>query len=326
MNTPSSSTSVGEPARRAGWSTWLVRVVAAAALLVVGWVAVTAWDAVAHGHPAYAILLALTAIGGAVTLVLAIRRPARASGWRLAVRVVLLVAAVAWIGVIGWLRPHPATEPSLTAMTSDGTVEVTETPTSITIAPTSGGGGTGVFFQPGALVDARAYAAVLSPLARDGNTVVIAKQPLGIAFLALSAFDDARATHPDVGRWVLGGHSLGGTVATMQADGADADATAPAAGLLLYASYPAGDVSESLTVPVASISGSRDGLATPAKIEASRADLPPETRFTEIAGASHAQFGDYGPQAGDGTPELTDDEARDLISESSLDFVAGLAE
>ena len=72
--------------------------------------------------------------------------------------------------------------------------------------------------------------------------MVIAKQPLGIAFLALPAFGAARSGHPEVTRWVVGGHSLGGTVAVIQADDSDADPTAPAVGLLLYASYPAGDV------------------------------------------------------------------------------------
>ncbi|BDZ55362.1 alpha/beta hydrolase [Agromyces marinus] len=325
MSGETPSTTGRDGAGRTGRTTWPVLVTAVAALLVVGWVSVTAWDALVHAHPAYPILLAATAAGAAATIVLEILRPTPATGWRRVVRIALLVLAVAWIGVIGWLRPHSAIEPALLAMTSDETVDVVETPTSITLAPASGGDRTGVFFQPGALVDARAYAAVLRPLVEAGNTVVIAKQPLGIAFLALPAFDAARAAHPDLDRWVLGGHSLGGTVAAMQADAADEDADAPAIGLLLFASYPAGDVSQSLTVPVDSISGTRDGLATPAKIEDSRADLPGTARFTVIVGASHAQFGDYGPQAGDGIPELTDDEARDLISESSVDFVTGLS-
>ncbi|MRX44463.1 alpha/beta hydrolase [Agromyces kandeliae] len=329
------ATPADAPPRRAGWGLWVVRIVAIAALLVVGWAGLTAWGAIVHGHPAYGVLLVATAIGAVTALALTIRRtarsgrssrPTRSVVWRRVGRVALVALAVAWIGVIGWLRPYPAVEPALTAMVSDELVDVTETPTGITLAPTAGGDGTGVFFQPGALVDARAYAAVLRPLAEAGHTVVIAKQPLGIAFLAVPAFDEARSAHPAIERWVLGGHSLGGTVAAMQADDADDDVDAPAAGLLLFASYPAGDVSESLTVPVESISGSRDGLATPSKIEASRTDLPTGTGFTEIAGASHAQFGDYGPQAGDGTPELTDDEARALISEASLAFVSGTAD
>ncbi len=233
--------------------------------------------------------------------------------------------AVGWVAAMVWLRPFAAVQPALAAMRSDASVEVTESATRIVLAPATGAPSeVGVFFQPGARVDARAYAAVLRPLAEAGHPVVIAKQPLGIAFLALSAFDSARSAQAEVQRWVVGGHSLGGTVAVIQADATDADRSAPAVGLLLYASYPAGDVRGSLTTAVESVSGSKDGLATPAKIQASRADLPADATFTVIDGASHAQFGAYGPQPGDGIPTITDEQARTLISGASLRFVDSL--
>ncbi|WP_125206558.1 MULTISPECIES: alpha/beta hydrolase [Isoptericola] len=315
------STDAGRPGRHP----WVVRAVAAAGLLVVAWVCVTAWGAVVHGHPAYAVLLALTAMVSVAVGWRSFRPAAPRRGWRRVAGVVLLVAAAGWIAVVGWLRPFGAVEPALDAMRSDGAVTVAETSTQIVLAPTDGTSGTGVFFQPGARVDPRAYAAVLHPLAEAGHTVVVAKQPLGIAFLAVGALDDARSGHPQVDRWVVGGHSLGGTVAAMEADEADDDASAPAVGLLLYASYPAGDVRGSLTAAVESVSGTRDGLATPPKIEASRADLPPDAGFTVVDGASHAQFGDYGPQPGDGVPTLSDDAARERIAAASVRFVAGLA-
>jgi dienelactone hydrolase len=123
----------------------------------------------------------------------------------------------------------------------------------------------------------------------------------------------------------VGGHSLGGTVAAIQAHAADADRSAPAVGLLLYASYPAGAVRGSLTAAVESVSGSNDGLATPAKIEASRVDLPADTTFTVIEGGTHAQFGSYGAQPGDGIPTISDERARTLITEASLRFVDSLS-
>ena len=263
----------------------------------------------------------------------------RASGWSWVVRTVAVLVVIAVGGCCSrpsapsflllpffFFRPFAAVQPALAAMRPDGAVTVTETATSIVLAPATdgAGGGTGVFFQPGARVDARAYAAVLRPLAAAGHPVVIAKQPLGIAFLALPAFDAARSGHPEVTRWVVGGHSLGGTVAALQADDTDTDGTAPAVGLLLYASYPAGDVSGTLTAAVESVSGSRDGLATPAKIQASRADLPSGATFTVVDGGTHAQFGAYGIQPGDGTATISDDEARRLISAASVRFVGSL--
>jgi Alpha/beta hydrolase family len=313
------------------WMRWLFLALAAAGVLIVAWVCLTAWGAIVHGHPAYAILLGLTLIGSSYAAWRAWRGVPRRTGWRLVLRVALLVAAVAWIGAMAWLRPFTAVEPALAAMQSDATVTVTESPTQVVMSPAAGAGGTdasdtGVFFQPGALVEARAYAAVLRPLAEAGHTVVIAKQPLGIAFLALPAFDDARSAHPEVSQWVLGGHSLGGVVAAMQADASDEDASAPAVGLLLFASYPAGDISSSLSAAAMSISGTRDGLSTPEKIAASRSNLPADTTFVVIDGASHADFGDYGPQPGDGTPTITHDDARSQISDASVRFVDGLSD
>ncbi len=213
---------------------------------------------------------------------------------------------------------------ALAALRSDAGVTVTDAATEIVLTPTGPASGTGVFFQPGARVDARAYTAVLRPLAEAGHPVVIAKQPLGIAFLASGAFDAARARHPDVTRWVVGGHSLGGTVAALTADAAGAAPRAPVVGLLLYASYPAGDVSTTLRAGVLSISGVNDGLATPAKIEASKATLPAGSTFLALDGVVHAFFGDYGPQPGDGTPTVSHDDARAAIADASVAFVGAL--
>lgn len=297
------------------------RLIALGGIAVVAWICVTSWGAVVHGHPVYAILLVLTLVGCAWAGWRSfVERPAR-HGWGLLLWIALVVLGVGWILLMAWLRPFPAVEPALTAMQSTGTVKVVETPTSITLLPGLDMSATGVFFQPGARVDARAYAAILRPLADAGHPIVIAKQPLGIGFLATGAFEAAREANPDVTTWVVGGHSLGGTVAAMDAEAHDEDATGAVTGLLLFAAYPATDMSQSLTVPVLSVSGSEDGLATPADIDASRADLPTSAQFTQIDGAVHAFFGDYGPQPGDGTASIDQDTARSQIAKFSLDFV-----
>ncbi|MFI2364843.1 alpha/beta hydrolase [Promicromonospora sp. NPDC019610] len=313
---------------RPAWLTWTTRAVASAGLVVVLWACLTAWGAVVHGHPAYAVLLVLTVLGCAWALWRGVRPRTARPGSRRVLDVALVVAGAGWIAALAWLRPFTAVEPALTAMFSDEAVTVTESATRVVLAPAEaaaeGAGGeatgTAVFFQPGAKVEARAYAAVLRPLAEAGHTVVIAKQPLAVAFLAGGAFDAAREAVPAAERWVVGGHSLGGVVASTDAAGAADDTDAPAVGLLLYASYPAEDLS-SLPVAVESVSASRDGLATPAKIDAARPSLPSSTTYTVVDGAVHAFFGDYGPQPGDGTATITHDEARSRISDASTRFV-----
>ncbi len=316
-------------ARRRGTALrWLSVVVALAAVAVVTWVAVTAWGAVVHGHPLYAVLLAVTAVVALLLLAASVRalrrpRPPRRV-WRGLLASLGLVAVLLWVAVLGWLRPFEATTAATTAMVSGDGVTVTETATQIALDPTGPSSATAVLFQPGARVEARAYAAVLRPLAEAGHPVIIVKQPLGIAFTATGAFEDVRASRPQAERWVVGGHSLGGPVAAMDADAHDEDdrgGGAPVTGLLLYASYPASDLSRSLDADVLSVSGTRDGLATPADVEASRPDLPAGTSFVAVEGAVHAFFGDYGPQPGDGTPSIGRTTARAEIAEASVAFV-----
>ena len=305
--------------------TWVVRAIAGVGMLVLGWVLVTALPAVVHGNPAYAILLVLTVLGAAWALWVHRRRRPGLTGWRRIGSVALMVGALGWIAAVAWLRPFSAQEPALAAMQSSGGVQVSESATRIVLEPADAASDTGVFFQPGAKVEARAYAAVLRPLAESGHRVVIVKQPLGIAFLSMGSFDAVRDAYPDTTSWVVGGHSLGGTVASIQADDRDDDTSGAARGLLLYASYPASDMSGSLTARVLSISGTNDGLATPEDIEASRANLPPDARFEPIEGAIHSYFGDYGPQPGDGQPTISHDQARTLISSASMQFVDEVA-
>lgn len=294
---------------------WVWRVLACAGLAVVLWACATAWGGVVHGHPAYAIVLAVTLLGAIAVLVSAGVREWRRGSVRTLGRFILVALGIVWLGVVGWLRPHTAEAPALEAMHEDAAVAVTETATTITFTPVGATDeSTGLVFQPGALVDPRAYATVLRPVAEAGHPVVIVKQPLGIAFTALGALDTATQTLPDVERWVIGGHSLGGTVAALTAENSDV------AGLVLFAAYPVGDMSDA-GVPVLSVSGTRDGLSTPQKIAASSENLPAGSDFVVIAGASHAQFGGYGAQSGDGIPSITHDDARAQITRAVLDFL-----
>ena len=122
---------------------------------------------------------------------------------------------------------------------------------------------------------------------------------------------------------MVGGHSLGGTVAAIDAQTFSTASSDAAVGLLLYASYPATDMS-TLEAKVLSISGSNDGLATPEKINESKTMLPADTTYKVIEGGVHADFGDYGPQTGDGQPAISPGAARTEITDATLEFVNSL--
>ena len=97
------------------------------------------------------------------------------------------------------------------------------------------------------------------------------------------------------------------------------------AGLVLWASWPANDLSAE-ALEVTSIYGSQDGLAEPAQVLAGAADLPTPTTFVEVAGAVHAYFGDYGEQPGDGEPTTSRAEAQAEIVAATVALLDRLAE
>ena len=173
----------------------------------------------------------------------------------------------------------------------------------------------GVVFQPGARVDARAYAHILRPVAEAGYEVVIVKQPFGVAFLASGFAPDWAANHPEIPKWVVAGHSLGGVVASQNA--ADPNALDD---LILWASFPGTDLSDS-TFDAVSVFGTNDGLTTLDDIEDSIDDLPDGTNFTAVEGAVHSHFADYGAQPGDGEPGISRGEAQELIIRATLAFL-----
>ncbi|WP_291045323.1 alpha/beta hydrolase [Herbiconiux sp.] len=174
--------------------------------------------------------------------------------------------------------------------------------------------GTGLVFLAGAKVDPLAYADKLSGVAASGTTIVVVRPVLNFAIAEFRTLEAFTSLAPDVEEWFVGGHSLGGVKACQYA--ADPAVT----GLVLFASYCAGDES-GLGKPVLSLSGENDGLSTPAKIEASRDALPSDTIFVQLPGATHAQFGDYGLQPGDGAATTTDAAVRSEITAALTDFI-----
>ncbi|WP_423223113.1 alpha/beta fold hydrolase [Candidatus Amarolinea aalborgensis] len=155
---------------------------------------------------------------------------------------------------------------------------------------------TGLILYPGGLVDARAYAPAARQIAEAGYLVVIVPMPLKLAFFDAGRASEVMQAFPSITHWAIGGHSLGGAMAAQYAY----QHPDQVAGLALWAAYPAANNSlADRALPVVSIYGTRDGLATGGKIDASRPLLPANTRFVAIEGGNHAQFGWYGKQSGD---------------------------
>ncbi|PKI90501.1 alpha/beta hydrolase [Actinomycetales bacterium SN12] len=226
--------------------------------------------------------------------------------------VLILAGTLVWtqVGVMS-AEPDP-----LAQAEANPAITIEDAPEGIVLSPAEGGSEIGLVFIPGAKVQPEGYIATLQDLAaEDGLTVVITRPWLNLAFFDPRGLDAFTSAAPDVDSWMVGGHSLGGVRACQLAPDADA--------LVLFASYCANDLSDS-RMPVLSLSGSEDGLSTPEKIADARHLLPDDAELVEIAGASHASFGAYGPQAGDGEPTIPADVVRDRIADRIGTLAAAL--
>ena len=236
---------------------------------------------------------------------------------------VVLIGAVllAVIGLIAWgmIIPEPMPE-ALAALQSDSQVIVSSDPW-ITFQPADQTATTGLIIYPGGRVDPRAYAPLAHTIASQGYLVVIVPMPLNLAVFGSSRAASVIEAYPDIQYWVIGGHSLGGSMAALYADKHRDQIN----GLSLWASYPAtsNDLSDS-NLKVLSIYGTQDGLATKDKIDASRGLLPPDTYWVPIEGGNHAQFGWYGDQSGDNPATVSRQDQQDQIQQAVLDLLQAL--
>ena len=279
----------------------------------------TAWTGVWGSHPIgwLTLVASILAGGGLVAFAVRVAPRDRSRLRRWSARAGLVVCSLLVVGTIFYTAPLPADQVALDAVRDGGGVSVDDSATRVRLDPDRPKG-TGLAFYPGARVDPRAYANVLRPVAEAGYPVVIFKQPFNLAILDGDAASGViGASDDDVGRWVVGGHSLGGAMAARYAESERDELE----GLLLYAAYPVNDMSDRTGLSVLSVSGTNDGLADIADIDASMAELPPTAEFVRIEGAIHSYFGDYGEQRGDGTPTLSRQAAQDQIATATIDHL-----
>jgi pimeloyl-ACP methyl ester carboxylesterase len=233
-----------------------------------------------------------------------------------------ILTPLALFGVAAWaLAPSGPMPEALPALQSDTRVQVSTEPW-LAFRPQGTQWAVGLVFYPGARVDPRAYAPAARAIAAQGYTVVITPMPLNLAVLAPDRATEVIAAYPEVRRWAIGGHSLGGAMAARYAHGH----SSAVQGLVLWASYP--DTSDDLStqrLAVVSIYGTRDGLSTVDKVNASRRLLPPGTRWAPIEGGNHAQFGWYGPQQGDNEATIGREAQQQQVVAATLDLLATLA-
>ena len=232
--------------------------------------------------------------------------------------VLLITVLLITIGFSVWA--YSAAKPMQAALDSVKTAEIVKinNQSVLVFSPTQADPLSGVIFYPGGRVDYHAYAPFAEALSKKGYLVVIPKMPFNLAVFDYKAAKPIIEQFSSIGHWVIGGHSLGGSMAAHylfeNQDEID--------GLLLVASYPAaGDDLTNYSGSVTSVSASLDGLATADDIAASKLLLPSSTSFVLIKGGNHAQFGWYGNQAGDNTAIISREDQQAQLIQATLDLL-----
>ena len=215
------------------------------------------------------------------------------------------------LGFLIWANtPYRADRGATLEVFRNPAIAVTTVDEGILVQPAGGAapGGAGLIFVPGARVEPYAYLFQLSGVVEEhGVTVLITRPTLNLAFFDTRGVDEFTTAAPEVDRWFVGGHSLGGVRACLMTPGTDLE------GLVLFGSYCANDLSES-GLQVLSIAGENDLLSDFATIEGAAPLLPADAQFVVIDGANHAAFGDYGAQSGDGERTITSEQMRDELT------------
>ena len=167
-------------------------------------------------------------------------------------------------------------------------------------------------FYPGGKVEAAAYAPLMHRLAAAGVDSYLVKMPFNIGFFGIGRAERIMKAG-DYDHWYIGGHSLGGVAASAYAAGHEDDFS----GIFLLAAYPTKAIDESLQGLM--IHGSEDQVLNMEAVSGSWA-LWNSAEYI-IDGGNHAQFGDYGPQKGDGTASVSAQEQQEETVQAILESI-----
>jgi pimeloyl-ACP methyl ester carboxylesterase len=179
-----------------------------------------------------------------------------------------------------------------------------------------------LIFYPGGECDERGYAEPLRAIAARGFLVVLVPMPWQLAVFAPNRANDVIAAFPEIEKWAIGGHSLGGSMAANYA----ANHEDLIDGLLLWDAYSANDLTNS-TLKVRMVHRADASGKPPEDYTSKLPLLPAKTEYVPLIGGQHLNFGRFiaGRLYRDAEPaKLDPDEQRAQAAAASADFMQAL--
>jgi hypothetical protein len=250
-------------------------------------------------------------------------RPSRRRARRILAFVFAAIAVLALVGAaafLWWAQPQPLLPEAGAALSSTPGVAVEEAADGrLTFVPSDEQHPVGLVLYPGGKVPPAAYAPAARDIAEEGYLVTIVPVPFNLAILDTGAAAAAMDDHPEIARWAVGGHSLGGVAAAQFVDAQPERVD----GLVLWASYSAADLSDD-DVRVATVYGSLDTQAATFADPANIARLGTAVSETVIQGGNHEQMGWYTGQPDDPPATISRADQQAAVVEATLELLAGL--
>jgi dienelactone hydrolase len=229
---------------------------------------------------------------------------------------VLIVISIMVIGFLFYAADYyHANAESFAALMPSEAVSVTITENIISFQPKDPSD-IGLIFYPGGKVEYSAYSPLLKALASNGINCFLVHMPINLAVLDIDKARDVISAHSEISTWYIGGHSLGGAMASKYAS----ENSATLKGILLLGAYASSDLSDT-SLNLLSIYGSEDNVLNKTKVENTKSNNPLNSVYYEIEGGNHSYFGNYGEQKGDGTANITPKEQQDIAIKEICDFI-----
>lgn len=175
-----------------------------------------------------------------------------------------------------------------------------------TIIPSTTQTDTAFIFYPGAKVESKAYLPILEKLAQNNITCILVDMPLNMAIFNSNAADDVFKLLPNVKNWYIGGHSMGGAMASSYAS-KNKDKVK---GLVLLGAYVYGDYPPEKALTVYGTLNSN-----------LEKNIDYKDNIVVIEGGNHAQFGNYGEQKNDPLATISREKQQDIAVDSILEFI-----
>lgn len=198
---------------------------------------------------------------------------------------------------------YKADDLAITVMNNNDSFQIED---NLTILSPSFKSDTALIFYPGAKVENIAYLPILEKLKQNGITCILVKMPFNMAIFDVNAADKIFEKLPDIKNWYIGGHSMGGAMASSYASKNKDKVN----GLILLGAYIYGDYPAENALTVYGTFNSN-----------LEKNINYSDNIVVIEGGNHAQFGNYGKQKGDPEATISTDEQQNIAVSAILEFI-----